>query len=1188
MSNLVRNGLILLVCLLISMWAILPPSKKLQLGKDLAGGASLVYAVDIKPTDTSDLLEKVKQVVHERLDPAGVMEISVISQGRDRLEITMPLPNDQVKELRKAFEKTLKGLGSTVIAPEEFDRIATGPKETRTRWIAEHTTHDTGAAGRLEQAFRDFDALVEARKALVAADAEVTSAKDKIRNLGTNDPNDPILQSLNAALAAAEAAKADAVNSVAQASIALDATRASAISTGLTGVELRRVLLLSDKPVRLPNDKKEMVTRPSPRAAALEDIAERYPDQAKDVAAAVAAWNTYEKNRKSLDDAEDIVRILKGAGVLNFRITVKPGEHPQEQELRNQLRQGGPSAVKAEDAHFYKVNKLEGWAETIDDLDRMRQSPATYFLARGMVAEEYKGQPYILLWDRRGLRLTQDEGEWTLTKSHQSTDELGRPAIAFQMDAIGASKLGELTEKNVGSQMAVLLDDEVYTAPRLNSRISSSGQITGSFTQAELDYIIRVLGAGSLQAKLSPEPISRSVLGPQLGAENLKKGFDAGVVAFIVVGVFMVGYYFSCGLISMLALLFNLVLLLAAMALNQAAFTLPGIAGIILTFGQAVDANVLVYERMREEFNRGHDMRTAVRLGFSRALSAIVDGNVTTLIVCVVLGLFGTQEIKGFALTLGIGTVTTLIAQLFFTRYIFAVLVDKIGWRNASMLPMVGNNWLGKRLVPNIDWMGLRYISYTISAALMIMGLGFIIVQGRELLGTEFRGGTAVTIMLREEPAADGTTQRKLLERGEVERRVRLIGDNAPTTDPLNALQFAEVIAVNPDSSGLKSSTFTIKTLVTDANLVQNTLAKEFEKDLDANRPLAFSGSNIEDAARSGRVVPVTANTLGDVIERPEIRDNISDFYNGAAIVLDKISPPVSRAEVESRLNAKRNQTDFVDIAGRRASVRVTDGTDQAATGLVLLIKDNDIGYFDDPREWERQVRDSEWRLVRAALTQQQTLAEVQSFSPAVADTFRWNALWSVTLSTLFIIIYIWIRFNSIRYSLAAIVTTLHDCICAVGFVALATWLFNRHPQIAGALGILPFKIDLNVMAAIMTTLGYSLNDTIIVMDRIRENRGKLPYASRKVINDSINQTISRTLITSGTTVIAVMTLYLVGGEGIRVFAYTMLIGVFVGTFSSIAVAAPLVWSGKAEPEGATGSTGNQYDASAGEDRAAA
>lgn len=1157
MSTMLRNILILLATVALSVYFILPPAEKLRKGKDLAGGATLVYSVDLKPGEGPETLAKVIQVVKERLDPNGVMEISVVGQGADRIEISMPLPGEDVKALRKAFEDELAKFGAVAVTRNELERAAANPSG-REAWIASKAHSDASFRAKLEAAFRDYDAMLAAKKAMDDARAALQRAKDALRNSNL-PPEDPNAADLVARQTAAEAAVNEAVDAAAKASIAYEASRENALVAGLSAADLRRALQLSPAPIRLVNKAGEPVERDSPREAAMKDIRSRFADQAAQIDAVVQKWNAFESKRKSLDDPQDIVRILAGAGVLNFRITVNPGEYPQEAEARAQLRQGGPSAVTSTEARWYKVNKVQSWVESVEDLDALRENPSGFFAARGYVAEAFKGQPYILCWDRRGLRLTEAEKPWDLSRSMAGSDQLGRPAIDFVMDSFGAGKLGDLTGKNVGRQMAVLLDDEVYTAPRLNSRISNQGQITGSFSQSELDYIIRVLGAGSMQNKISG-PISQSVTGPQLGADNLRQGFNAGIVSFIVVGVFMIGYYFRCGFVAILALMFNLLLIIAAMAANYAAFTLPGIAGIILTFGQAVDANVLVYERMREEFNRGADLRTAVRLGFAKAMSAIVDGNVTTLIVCVVLGIFGTQEIKGFALTLGIGTVTTLFAQLFFTRVIFTLMIDHLGWRRTSMLPMLGNNWLGKRLIPKIDWMGLRFVSYAISAALMIMGIGFLIGKGQNLLGTEFRGGTAVTIQLKS-AGADGSpgAPRLTMPRAEVEDLVKGIAAKVPEDSPLREFRYAEIIAVNPDPDGVKSSTFTVKTLITDPSLVQSEIAKVLGDKLDIRQGRTFSG----DANRAS--FPVSSPRLGDSIERQNVTADATDFYGGVAIVLEKISPPIPLSELASRIDARRNQPDFRDIQGRQTEVLALDSNEQGVTSAAILVKDPSISYFDDARRWEVDVRDREWKLVTSALGTTQSMADVQSFSPAVASTFRNDALVAVGLSTLLIIIYIWIRFNSIRYSIAAIVTTLHDCICAIGFVALATWLYDNAPGVAATLGILPFKIDLNVMAAIMTTLGYSLNDTIIVMDRIRENRGKMPYATRKVINDSINQTISRTLITSGTTFIAVMALYIAGGEGIRVFAYTMLMGVIVGTFSSIAVAAPLVWSRRHE-----------------------
>ncbi|MCA9298701.1 MAG: protein translocase subunit SecF, partial [Phycisphaerales bacterium] len=308
-------------------------------------------------------------------------------------------------------------------------------------------------------------------------------------------------------------------------------------------------------------------------------------------------------------------------------------------------------------------------------------------------------------------------------------------------------------------------------------------------------------------------------------------------------------------------------------------------------------------------------------------------------------------------------------------------------------------------------------------------------------------------------------------------------------------------------------------------------------------------------------VYPITSSRLADVINRPGVLQDVSDFQGGAAIVVENITPPVPVAQIVNRLSTMRNKADFSSTLARNVEVRPLAGTEEAASAVVVLVSDPGVSFFESPDAWNDQIASREWDLVTEALTQTSTEISVQSFSAAVASTFRAQAAVAVGLSFLLIMIYIWVRFGSARYSMAAIVTLLHDVLIAIGLIALAEIMYEHDwtQSLARAVGVQPFKIDLTLVAAILTIIGYSLNDTIIIMDRIRENRGKLDYATDQVIEDSINQTISRTVITSGTTLVATLILYLFGGEGIRAFSYALLIGIVIGTYSSIAVAAPWV-----------------------------
>ncbi|MFG0285137.1 MAG: protein translocase subunit SecD, partial [Phycisphaerales bacterium JB039] len=1028
-----------------------------------------------------------------------------------------------------------------------FERLMGSPPDERAARIEAIAGADAGRLELLRQAAEAHDAYRAARAmydTLVAAGADETEIEP-------------------------------AVQAATEAGLAYDAAREAALQAVITPEEVREVLQLSRREVEKRDEVTgELVRLPSAfdrawellyaRAGATGDgvAAEPTPMQ-QQLLRVREAYETYQANRRTLDDPADLKRLLQGAGVLEFRITVDPDTHPQEAELRRTLRERGPRNARAPDAAWFQINRIEDWVNTAQDLRRVQVNPAEYFRNRagGYVVEEYNGEYWMLAWDVRGNRLTRFEGDWKLASARQDQDpQSGKPAIGFRMDARGAQLLGELTGEHVGDSMAVLLDDQIYTAPNINSRITSSGIITGDFTEQERRFLIQTLNAGSLQAKLSNQPISENTVGPELGQDNLDAGLQAGVWALIAISVFMVVYYFGYGAVAVVSLAANAVIIMGVMSLNRAAFTLPGIAGVILTFGMAVDANVLIYERIREELRAGADLRSAVRLGYRHALSSIVDGNVTNLIVCVVLAYTGTQEIKGFAITLGIGVIATMFCALVVTRVIFTYLVDLIGVRKLSMLPMA-LPVIDRVLEPRINWISLRLIFVVISISFVGLGVGMIVSRGDKMLDTEFLGGTQITLSFKDGPDGAPLT----MMRQDVQDRVLSLAPDDPG-DPLFALsRGTDVLPLNPQADGVTSDEFKIKTLVTDQEALQAALTTAFADVLDTRPPLEFRGSEAQDV-RLAPVHPVSSRTLGEAIGRPEYRDDVSEFIGGVAIVLEDLTPAPTVQALRERLEQMRSQPDYSSTLGRRMMIRPLAWADQSAGTVrtaVVLVNDPDVSFFEEPDRWAVEIEQTEWDLLVEALTRQTTLASVDNFSPAIASTFRAQAIVAVVMSFLLITIYIWVRFGSMRYSLAAIVTLLHDVMIAIGLIALAEILYDHSATaaIAQKLGIKPFKIDLNLIAAILTIIGYSLNDTIIIMDRIRENRGKLDYASTEVVNRSINQTISRTVITSGTTLLAVGILYVFGGEGVRSFAYAMLIGIGVGTYSSIAVAAPMVWS---------------------------
>jgi SecD/SecF fusion protein len=402
------------------------------------------------------------------------------------------------------------------------------------------------------------------------------------------------------------------------------------------------------------------------------------------------------------------------------------------------------------------------------------------------------------------------------------------------------------------------------------------------------------------------------------------------------------------------------------------------------------------------------------------------------------------------------------------------------------------------------------------------------------------------------------------MTRAEVEAQVKKAAA-ADTTGRVKDLEFAEIVAVNPQNDGVTSRQFTIKSSITDADAVLDVVSRAFEGKLNEQRPISFTGDQIKLAA-SAPIYPIVTPNLGEVIERPGLNESVADFIGGAAIVLDNLGPVrPSLKDLEDRLGRMRKDPQFADNALRSQRVIPLKGTQNAIDSAVVLVRDDTINYLNDAARWNNDLRTSEWKLVVEALGRAQSAAEVQAFSPSVAADFSAKAIAAILISAVLILIYVGVRFNSVRYSSGALIATLHDCVVAVGCIALANFLAGNPgtARLAANLGILPFKIDLNVIAAVLTILGYSLNDKIVVMDRIRENRGKLPYASRRIINLSINQTISRTIMTGMTTFLASLVLYILGGEAIRAFAYCFIIGVVVGTYSSVAIAAPFVWSKK-------------------------
>lgn len=1168
MRNLVFKIVLILVILAGCFVAVYPPQEKIRLGKDLRGGVSLIYSVDIgEESDPQQVLQQTIEVLQDRINPQGVLDISMEPLGNDRIEVVMPLPSEEVLSLRDRYEQALDDLLAEARIPSRDldaalrdnrapERFGDDPESTRGRLILE-----------LQETYNN---LQEARQRL-----------DERREAGATD------------LSQLEQEVADAM-------ILYEDLRDRVLEMSIDRSRIVRVLNLptegdfvrddENRRVRDP-ETREYQRTPSPREIELNELKDDFPHLEDLLDQTVEAFDVYQSRRTGLDDPEDLKRLLRGAGVLEYRISVRPGaEDVNIDDLRAQLNEFGPDNVDSPVASWYEINDIRQWYDEPEELEFLRSNPQSYFASRrNLVAAEHDGAYYMLLYITPGKSMTHDAAVgWSVQSASRGIDQQGRPAVDFRLDRAGGGLMARLTGPNVGEPMAIVLDGQVYSAPVLRSQIGSRGQITGTFSSEDLSYLIRVLAAGALEARLSEDPIAESTLGPSIGRDNLERGMEAFVAATIAVAIFMMVYYFFAGFVAVLALLANGLIIFGVMSLIDGTFTLPGLAGIVLTIGMAVDANVLIYERIREEIFAGElDLRGCIRQGYNKALSTILDANITNLIVCFVLFQTATTEVRGFALTLTIGICATLFTCLFVTRVIYEVYTNVFKARSLAMLPTAVPA-IHHFLEPNLNWVGLRKGFWTVSILAVIGSIALVSTRGIDLIDTELRGGVAVTFrtaMLDDTDNGDRIWLRHIGENS-VEARLRQIAQQA---DPaaaateeqrirqqvLQEFQNASVLTVGGSRTSergyVEAQSFQIKVPipaglpdeVTTDRIIVDAVVDEFRGELDVTSPLDFAGAGATDHASF--TFPVEHEELGRNIGDLRLTQRVPDFLGGVAVLLRDLDPPATIEEIERRIDRMRSQPDFSGTRARNVEFYGLEPADQdhpdgAYRSVVMVVYDANASLIRAGFDvWDRELARSEWTLVNEALTRPTALEQVASYSAAVARSLMAAAQVAVILALAGILLYIWIRFGSLRYSLAAIVALAHDVTIALGLLALTAYLGRT--AIGSMLLIEEFRIDLGVVAAMLTIIGYSLNDTIVILDRIRENRGKLPVPNAATVNRSINQTVSRTVLTSITTLMAVLIMYAAGGSGLRPFAFVLLVGLMIGTYSSVAIAAPLVFS---------------------------
>ena len=795
-----------------------------------------------------------------------------------------------------------------------------------------------------------------------------------------------------------------------------------------------------------------------------------------------------------------IKRVVSSAGVLEFRILANRDDARHRAAIALAEKTAGQTIRQGEET-------LARWVQ----LDVKKMDPSD---DRRLVTRQNPDGGIEILVINDPFNVTGGD----LGRVSSSLDESLVPCVNFTFTSKGSPRFGLLTGRNLPdpanglqSRLGILLDDVVQSAPSIKSTITSSGQITGNFKQPEVDFLVEVLNAGSLPAALRSEPISEQRISSQLGDDTIKSARLAMLLATLLVLTFMLAYYRFSGFVADLAVLLNIVLVVAVMISFKAAFTLAGLAGLVLSVGMAVDANVLIYERMREEIDRGAAVRMAIRNGFARAFSTIVDSNLTTLITAVVLFAIGTDQLKGFAVTLFFGLLLNLFTAVFCSRVVFD-LAERNRWITSLSMARI----FGQPNFQFVKWMKPAIIG---SLLFILAGLAAAWHRGQGLFDIDFTGGTSMQVEFKPDQP---------LGISAVRDAVASLPDAAVSAVTVPGA--APDLRYKIDTSLRGADAGEVETRIRD--LFPGRLATYGMEIVDVSSrqrdPAAAPGAA---AAESTPPLAVTAATLRfpQKISRVTLRNNVKQ-------ALEKERIGDADFELVS--------TDPAAVAGRACSDwTLTTTLDAASTRGIL-------------------------EGVKAKLAETPVYLAANAIGGKVAGNTQLTAIYALLASLLMIVLYVWIRFQNVAFGVAAVIALAHDVLVAVACLALSRYVA---PYLGWAL-VDDFKISLDVVAALLTIIGFSINDTIVIFDRLRELRGKGRYVTAAMVDKAVNQTLSRTILTSGTALLATLILYAVGGQGIHAFAFTMLVGIIVGSYSTIYIASPIVlwlqhaFSGDDEP----------------------
>ncbi len=706
------------------------------------------------------------------------------------------------------------------------------------------------------------------------------------------------------------------------------------------------------------------------------------------------------------------------------------------------------NAAKGEDAQMAALKKMHpllsmlqtipGDALSLVGYASVRDTAAVNKMIYGSLAKQILPSDLKLLWSAKpedglnkknvyglyALKVTSSDGRARLegdvvTDAKDDFNQHGRPQVSMTMNSEGAREWAALTKANVGKAIAIVLDGVVYSAPRVDGEISGGqSSISGNFTIEDTKDLANTLKSGRMPAPA--KIVQEEVVGPTLGAQSIEQGLISFAIAFVLLMLYMIVMYnFIPGMMANLALIANLFFTLGVLASFQSALTMPGIAGIVLTLGTAVDANVLIYERIKEELKLGKGMKQALNEGYGNAFSAIFDSNLTSLITGVILLVTGTGPIRGFATTWIIGIVISFFTAVFLTRLVFENRVSKDKWLNQTFTTGFSKNFMQGK---SYHFLSMYKTTFTVWGVAVLVCIVSFAVRGLSR-SIDFTGGRNYVVTLNKPTHVEDV--RKVMQGA----FVNTVGENAgkPAT--------TTVIALGTDGKTVRVST---------------------NYNIDSNNP-----------AEDDKAETILYNAL-------------------------KKGGFVSQASVQN---------------------------------------------FKNP-----DIREGG------------SIIQSAKVGPSIAKSITYNAIMSVLLAIFFIFLYILLRFRNIGFSVGSIVGLVLDTTIVIGCFSLCY----------GWIGF-SLEIDQTFIGAILTVIGYDINDTVVVYDRIRENLGKhkhnLAKADiQKIFNDSINQTLSRTINTSVSTLIVLVSIFILGGDSIRSFSFAMIIGIIIGTLSSIFIASPVAY----------------------------